>query len=215
VSDLLAKIQSQGQTRIAVITGRPATEIAPMLALASPPEVWGLHGAERLYPDGRRELEAAPIASRAKLDELRAQLRRDALGGIYEDKANAAVMHWRGRSPAQARAIEQRTRALFEPLTKFNGLALLEFDAGVELRIGRNKGDAVREILSQENANSPVTYLGDDLTDEAAFEAVNQARGPHLSVLMRRAFRKTAADLWLKPPSELRTFLKRWLGARS
>ena len=48
-----------------VITGRPAKEIAPLLR-GYPPvvdpmlEVWGLHGAERLYPDGRRELEEAP-----------------------------------------------------------------------------------------------------------------------------------------------------------
>jgi hypothetical protein len=30
---------------------------------------------------------------------------------------------------------------------------------------------------------------------------------------MRRAPRKTAADVWLKPPEELRTFLRMWLEA--
>lgn len=214
VRELLARIQAQGQTRIAVITGRPAGEVAPMLALEFPPEVWGLHGAERLHPDGRRELEPAPVASRTRLDALRAHLKRDALGGLYEDKANAAVIHWRGRSPSQARAIERKARALFEPLAKLRGLIMLEFDAGLELRSGRDKGGAVRAILRQENSNSPVAYLGDDFTDESAFQAVNEARGPHLSVLMRRAMRKTAADVWLTPPSDLRMFLERWLSAR-
>lgn len=92
---------------------------------------------------------------------------------------------------------------------------MLEFDAGLELRSGRDKGGAVRAILRQENSNSPVAYLGDDFTDESAFQAVNEARGPHLSVLMRRARRKTAADVWLTPPSDLRMFLERWLSARS
>jgi trehalose 6-phosphate phosphatase len=59
-----------------------------------------------------------------------------------------------------------------------------------------------------------MTYLGDDLTDEMAFVAVNEAKAPHLSVLMRREKRKTEADLWLRPPDGARMFLKRWLAAR-
>ena len=213
VQQLLARIQSGGRTRIAVITGRPAAEIPPMLPLDPPPEVWGLHGAERFYPDGRRELETISDATQAKLEELRERLKRDALGGLFEDKANAAVMHWRGHSPQQARAIERRTRALFEPLAQLDGLALLEFEAGLELRAGRDKGGAVREILSEEAPSAPVVFLGDDLTDEAAFQAVNEASGPHLSVLVRHAMRKTVADVWLKPPQEIRSFLRSWLEA--
>ena len=210
VRQQLQRIQRQGRTRIAVITGRPAAEIAPMLALDHPIEVWGLHGAERLHPNGHRELENAPPATRARLDEIRAYLRRDALGGLYEDKPNAAVMHWRGHAPARARQIERRTRALFEPLAHLDGIALLEFEAGIELRVGRDKGGAVRQIIAESGDDSPVTYLGDDLSDEAAFRAVNLAGGPHLSVLMRRAWRATAADVWLQPPAGLRTFLARW-----
>ena len=79
--------------------------------------------------------------------------------------------------------------------------------------MGLDKGGAVREIISEAEAGAPVTYLGDDLTDEAAFRAVNEADGPHLSVLMRRERRETAADVWLRPPAELRGFLGRWLKA--
>ena len=53
VRELLAEIQAQGRSRMVAITGRPAAEIAPLLRLDPPLEVWGLHGAERLYPDGR------------------------------------------------------------------------------------------------------------------------------------------------------------------
>jgi trehalose-phosphatase len=211
VRELLRRIQGQGRTRMAVITGRPAAEIAPLLALEPRLEVWGLHGAERLSPDGRRELEEPPPATRARLDELRTHLRRDSLGGLFEDKANGAVMHWRGASPAKARLIEQRTRALFEPLAQLNGLTLLEFEAGLELRAGRDKGEAVEAILKETEAGGPVAFLGDDLTDEVAFRAVNSAQGPHLSVLVRHARRQTEADIWLRPPGELKIFLKRWL----
>jgi len=217
VRELLQRIQQQDRTRMAVITGRPAAEIAPMLALDPPLEVWGLHGAERLYPDGRRELEQAPAATQAKLEELRELLKRDSLGGLFEDKANGVVMHWRGVSRRKAEQTEQRTRALFEPLAKMEGLALLDFDAGLELRVGRDKGGAVEAILTEENAGgraeSPVAYLGDDLSDESAFRAVNRVGRRGLSVLARQKPRETAAKVWLRTPGELRAFLESWARA--
>jgi len=215
VREVLARIGRQGRTRMVVVTGRPAHEIAPLLGISPPLEVWGLHGAERLFPDGRRELEQASFAAREILDKLRAMLKCDSLGGLFEDKANGAVVHWRGASPRKAKLIEQKTRALFEPLAGTGGLILLEFEAGLELRAGCDKGGAVAAILREASAGAqvacPVAYLGDDWTDEAAFRAVNNI-GPHgLSVLMRRQWHETEADVWLRPPIELREFLERWL----
>ena len=215
ITELLERIQRQGTTRIAVITGRPSAEIPPLLGLKLHPEVWGLHGAERLHPDGRCVLDRPPAATRARLNALRRQLKRDPLGGLFEDKRNAAVMHWRGRPPEQAKVIEARTRAVFEPLARLDGLRLLKFESGLELRSGRDKGGAVAALLAESARSVPVTYLGDDITDEPAFSAVNAASGPHLSVLMRRAPRRTEAEVWLRPPAEMRWFLRRWLDARS
>ena len=122
-------------------------------------------------------------------------------------------MHWRGHAPRVAKEIESKTRQLFEPLAKLEGMRLLKFEAGLELRAGRDKGDAVREILREAGDGVPVTYVGDDLTDETAFAAVNEAKSPHLSVLMRREKRPTEADVWLKPPDQMRAFLRRWFEA--
>jgi trehalose-phosphatase len=215
VREALARIQHGHRTRIVVISGRPAKEIAPLLrgdppVLDEPVEVWGLHGAERVHPDGRRELEEASPATQRKLDELREFLRHNNLGGEFEDKQNAAVMHWRGASPRTAKFIETRTRELFEPLAKLEGLTLLEFEGGLELRVGRDKGAAVKALVAEAPAGTPVAYLGDDLTDEAAFRALNKLETPHMTVLMRSEPRETAAMLWLKPPSGLRAFLKKW-----
>lgn len=215
VREAIARILHQGRTRLVVITGRPAREIGPLLRgyppiIDQPIEVWGLHGSERLYADGRRELEEAPAPTQRKLDELREHLRHNNLGGEFEDKPNAAVMHWRGASPRTAKFIEMRTRELFEPLSRMEGLMLLEFEGGLELRVGRDKGAAIRTLVGEVPPGTPVTYLGDDLTDEAAFMALNQIEAPHLSVLMRGEQRETAANLWLRPPSGLRAFLKKW-----
>lgn len=210
VRELLGVIQRDNRTRLTIITGRPAGEINSMLSLPKPVEVWGLHGAERLFADGRHEMQEAPPEALAKLDELRQQLRRDAFGGLVEDKPNAVVMHWRGHTPRQAKHIEQKTRTLFEPAAQVSGLSLLDFEAGVELRVGRDKGGAVDAIVEQAETDTPVVYVGDDLTDESAFCAVNRLQNPHLSVLMRRSWRDTAAEVWLQPPDGLRWFLREW-----
>ena len=212
VRELLKQIQQQGRTRMTMITGRPAQEIRPLLGLEPPLEVWGLHGAERIHVDGRRELEEAPAETQAKLEKLRERLRQDSLGGLFEDKANGVVMHWRGESARKAKLIEQGTRALFEPMARMDGLMLLDFEYGLELRAGRDKGGAVEAILEEHGARWPVAFLGDDLTDEAAFAVVNGLEGAHLSVLVRREPRETEADVWMKPPGELLGFLRRWVG---
>lgn len=215
VTPLLQQIQSQGRTQIVVITGRPPEEIPPLLGLDPAPEVWGLHGAKRLYADGHSEMETQPPGVKQALQMLRRLLKENPIGGLFEDKPNAAVMHWRGYSPSEARAIAQRSQALFEPLAKLEGLRMLRFESGLELRAGRDKGGAVREIVREAGEGLPVTFLGDDVTDEAGFEAVNGAKAPHLSVLVRRVKRETAADIWLKPPQELKEFLQRWIDAQS
>lgn len=216
VRELLMQIQRDARTQMRVISGRPAAEINPMLRLDTPVEVWGLHGAERLLPDGTREMEEPSSEVQDILQNLRERLRQDAFGGLIEDKANGIVMHWRGHSPRRAMLIEQKTRALFEPAAEVKGLSLLPFEAGIELRVGRDKGGAVEAIVASARPGSPVTFLGDDLTDEAAFSAVNAARAPHISVLVRKERRPgTAAEVWLKPPEQLRWFLKQWLHATS
>lgn len=218
VRESIARILHQGRTRLVVITGRPAREISLLLRgnppiIEQPVEVWGLHGAERIHADGRRELELAPSSTQRKLDELREYLRHNNLGGEFEDKPNAAVMHWRGASPRTAKFIEVRTRELFEPMSKMDGLMLLEFEGGLELRVGRDKGGAVDTLIAEAAPGTPVAYVGDDVTDEAAFRAVSSVGGPHLSILMRQDERETAADVWLRPPSGVRVFLKRWYKA--
>jgi trehalose-phosphatase len=222
VRELLSRIQEPHgpslPTKIVFISGRPAAEIGPLLGLGSPVEIWGLHGAERLYADGRRELEQPPESTAAKLNELRVQLRRDSFGGLFEDKPNAVVMHWRGASAAMAVQIAEKSRALFEPLAHLPGLKLLEFESGLELRSGRDKGDAVEAILTdagEDEGHNPVAFLGDDITDEAAFIAVNASRSPHITALVKRSCRETAAAVWLQPPGELRTFLRQWIAACS
>ena len=207
VRELLDRIQLEKRTRIAVISGRPAREPAELLDLDPSPEVWGLHGAE------------LAAKTRSRLDELRERLKRDSFGGRYEDKPNAVVMHWRDVPRDKAEEIEARVSALFEPLAGVDGLSLLKFEAGMELRSGRDKGDAVRLILEEVSGGKPISFpvafLGDDTTDEFAFRAVNALPSERITALVRSEYRNTAADAWLRPPDELLGFLQSWLKAAS
>jgi trehalose 6-phosphate phosphatase len=196
--------------RLNTIQKQRKTRIAALLGVEQPIEVWGLHGAERLYADGRCELEWIPENLEQQLEALRERLRRDSFGGVFEDKPNAAVMHWRGAAPEVARGIEEQTRALFEPLARERGFRLLQFEAGLELRAGRDKSAAVKALLAERREGGPAAFLGDDITDEEGFGAL---RGRGLTVLVRPEWRATAAEVWLRPPEELHSFLDRWIAA--
>lgn len=70
------------------------------------------------------------------------------------------------------------------------------------------EGDAVATIPEELDRDAQIAVLGDDLTDEDAFRILND-RG--LTVLARPEYRKTSAQVWLRPPQELMAFLAGWL----
>jgi trehalose-phosphatase len=212
VRELLERIQCAGRTTIAVVTGRPACETAPLLGIIPPPEVWGLHGAERLDAAGWLEQQTLEVEDREALAAVLELLPlADLARGVrIERKWNAITVHWRGVSARRVQATKARVMELFQQAAQTARMRCMLFDGGVELCAGRNKGDAVRLILQGLAAATPVAYLGDDETDEDAFQAL-EGRG--LGILVRRRQRPTAAHAWLRPPGELRDFLAAWLHA--
>ena len=94
-----------------------------------------------------------------------------------------------------------------------DGLELQAFDGGVELRPrGFHKGRVVERAFAELGPGAAVAYLGDDRTDEDAFEAI---AGRGLAVLVRPENRPTRAEAWLRPPGELLDFLEEWNAACS
>ena len=210
VSDLLDKLVRTTETRVVVITGRPAKEIQPLLGIVPHLEVWGSHGLERLRRDGSYQVVAMGEGALQALAEADAAVFEEGLDKAMESKPGAVAVHWRGLGRAAKEVREAAYRAL-QPLSGKHGLVLAAFDGGLELRVGsRNKADAVRSVLSELPSDACVAYLGDDRSDEDAFRALRD-RG--LRVLVRPQQRPTEADVWLKPPEELIDFLAEWLRA--
>lgn len=207
--DILDAIVAEGSTRLVIVSGRWTEDLLPLLGMKEQPEVWGCHGWERLWSDGRHEQGELPGPVDQALEQADQWAKEQGLEEQVERKPASVALHWRGRSDEDRERIHSGGQEAWGDIAENSELELHEFDGGLELRYpGRDKGYAVRQLLSEESARTVFAYLGDDRTDEDAFSAL-QERG--LNVLVRSEYRQTAADLWIEPPEELLWFLRRWL----
>ncbi len=210
VPELLDAIMSTCRTRVALISGRAAREIPPLLGIRPHPEIWGTYGFERLGSDGAYSVLPMKPEEQLALEQAAFGLEAEGVQELMEPKPGALAVHWRGLRAAHA---EEVRASAYRVLAPFAGrdLWLAEFDCGLELRVrARSKGDVVHTILAEHGRHLSAAYLGDDASDEDAFHAL-EGRG--LSVLVRSAYRFTAAQLWIRPPAELVEFLTNWVRA--
>ncbi|OGP60939.1 MAG: trehalose-phosphatase [Deltaproteobacteria bacterium RBG_13_61_14] len=208
VREALDRILAGRTSRLVLVSGRWTKDLIPLLGLRELPEIWGCHGLERLFPDGRYEIAPMDERSVQALAEADHWAEAQGWGERCEAKPGSIALHWRGLAPAEQEALSRQFREAWAVRGPASGLELHDFDGGLELRApGRNKGDAVETILAEAGPEAAAAYLGDDLTDEDAFGAI---RGRGLSVLVREQWRETAAELWLRPPGELVEWLNQW-----
>ena len=211
LENLLQQIADTGRTRLVIVTGRDAREIPPLLRLHPSPEVWGAHGLQRLKIDGSCEMPEIPAGVVHALDDGKRWLADLGLEESAEMKPGSIAVHWRAvEDEEEASKLRGRVLLGWFPIAERASLRLLEFDGGAEMRMpDQDKGHAVQTVL-KETEGAPIAYLGDDATDERAFQALDPVG---LTVLVRPTQRRTCAQAWLKPPDELMEFLSRWLEA--
>jgi trehalose 6-phosphate phosphatase len=206
---LIERIRKTTNTRLVIVTGRRAPEVSKLLGLKKV-EIWGCHGLSRLRPDGTYDLPILDDDAVGKIAKANELLRQAGLFDLLEFKPAATAIHWRGME-GEANKLARKVEKVWSKLHGHQGLELLKFDGGMEIRVaGTNKGNAVRTILGEKGGNSAIAYLGDDHTDENAFEAL---RGRGLSVLVRAEYRPTLADVWIQPPEGVMSFLADWARA--
>lgn len=194
-------------TRVIVVSGRWSEDLLPLLRFDPLPEVWASHGHERVYRDGRYRHAPLDADATGALAAAYHAIVSAQLTDYCERKPASLALHWRGLDDDTAQRIRTVADRQWAQLSARH-FRVLEFDGGVELCIrGHDKGAAVRTILSELPSAAAVAYLGDDNTDEDAFKAL---RGHGLGVLVRPIHRATAADVWLRPPTELLSFLSEW-----
>ncbi len=212
VRQLLIELMNESPTRVVVISGRSVAALTTLLAMEHPPELWGSHGFERRLPTGEVVAPEMPEQSRAMLDEIAKWSREHIEASQREPKPAGYAFHWRGLDDQASRNLRQTVQDQWRDSLPDAGLSMHEFDGGLEVRLQHiDKGRAVRYLLSDTASDCMVAYLGDDLTDEDAFAALETMGHRGMSVLVREQFRPTIAKAWLRPPDELLGFMRRWL----
>jgi len=213
IPETIDAIVEAGGTRVVVISGRRASDIPALLGTRHALEVWGCHGWERLLPNGALTIEPVPKEARDAL--IAAGVSADPvqrLGARLERKPSSLALHWRDVPEERIARIRLAVEEQWASLCRSAPLVLMPFDGGLELRAsGRSKAHAVESVLNESAADTPAAFLGDDVTDEDAFIAL---QGRALCVLVRSERRPSAASVWLRPPRELAAFLQRWQRAR-
>ncbi len=176
VPAVLTRLAAAG-IRVAVVTGRPAGTAVAYADIAEVPGlvVLGHYGLERWEAGrltGPEELSGVHDARR-RLPDLLAQA--GAPEGTYvEDKGAAVAVHTRRTADPQA-ALDLLRTPLAE-LAEQTGLVVEPGRFVLELRpAGGDKGDAMRSLV-EEQSPSAVVFVGDDLGDLAAFDAVDALR---------------------------------------
>ncbi len=211
VIEVIESIMQSERCRVVLISGRGIDDIVRLVPLKRQFEIWGSHGWERKMPDGRYLAPQLGDDITASLEEAYRILVDEELSSRCERKPASLAFHWRGLTPDEITRLRNLVYDRWGPIAERSGLLIRDFSGGTELRPpGRDKGYAVKTILSEYHEKPAVAYLGDDRTDEDAFRAL-ESKG--LRVLVTDEFHSTAADVWLRPPDELVEFLGMWAEA--
>lgn len=163
---------------IAAVSGRPAHQVAGLLDLPHAPGfvIVGNHGFE-MYRGGRLtrppDLDPYLPVLAGIADRARAEL---TLPGIFvEDKTATLSLHYRGT--ADLDAAQDAVLRWAHAAAGHHGLKVTQGRRVVEIRppLDYDKGRAVLGLIDDYDLRG-VIYLGDDLTDLDAFEALRAWR---------------------------------------
>jgi trehalose 6-phosphate phosphatase len=197
---LLERLRRRLDGRLAIVSGRSLADLerhVPLSGIAFS----GSHGLELRLADGT----ALPLSVPIGLDDVHERVRRfagTAEGLLVEEKPAGIALHYR-LAPEMAGPAE----AFMDALAGERGWTVQRGSMVVELRpTGATKGDALRAFMTEPKflAARPV-FVGDDLTDEHAFEAAAGLGGAGILVGPERA---TAAGYRLESVASVAEWLR-------
>lgn len=177
---LIERLHAWTGGAVALITGRSIADVDTFLPLEGL-AVAGQHGVELRTPDGRHSVHQGPVEGlQAVRDRLAAVVTRHP-GLLAEFKGVSVALHYRAvpQLAGYAHRVIRGLQSRFLP-----GYAVQAGKRVVELKpAGKDKGIALTELMREPPfAGRLPVFIGDDSTDELAFNVVNGMGGHSIKV---------------------------------
>jgi trehalose 6-phosphate phosphatase len=204
---VLRRIVSLPSLALVVVSGRSLTNLRELLPIRGL-NYLGSHGAEGLIAGEAWTLKV-DTGDKEEQEELQRQLigKLAYLSGWWlETKSMGFALHYRQARPNEEEKIMSVLESWLAQVDRSGRHQILRGKKVVEiLPLGVSKGAAIHEILLFPGFSDqfPV-YLGDDVTDESAFQVL-QGRG--LTIKVGVGTGVTAATYLLPHPAAVRQFL--------
>lgn len=206
----LQELLALDNTTTTLVSGRPIHEIQTLTDLDNV-IIAGTHGFEIFRP-GQGITQLLPDGDiPERLDSIEGIATNIVGPELAERKIATVALHTRKLEPMAAERAQQEFRELVDPIVG-GELEVRDFNGGVEVRIpARDKGVAIREILEELPPADLVVYIGDDDTDEDAFNALP---GHGLGIKVGSPDSPTAAAGRLADCDDVLQFLTDWIATK-
>jgi len=180
LAEILSDLAGMLGGAVALVSGRRIETLDHLFAPVRLPAA-GLHGLERRDADGATTRAATRGAA---LGAVRNAFRAFAgahPGVLIEDKEMTIALHYRGAPDRGDDAIALATKLIAED---GSGLKIQRGKMVVEIRPdGPDKGSVIETFMAEPPfAGRIPVFVGDDVTDEDGFEAVNRMGGQSVRV---------------------------------
>jgi trehalose 6-phosphate phosphatase len=198
---------------VAVLSGRDLADVTKRVGV---PGAWyaGSHGFELTAPDGTHHQNDDAAAAIPVLEQAAGQL-RDQLGAIagvvVEHKRFGVAVHYRNAERDRVGEVLAAVRAAGrrDELRVTTGREVIELRPDLDWDKGKTLRWVIDHLHQAGSASLTPVYLGDDITDEDAFDAV---RADGVPILVRHGDdgdRATAALFALDSPARAGEFTDR------
>ena len=195
------------QTPVAILSGRDLDDVRQRAGIDDIVYA-GSHGFDIAGPHGLRRQMATEFLPKLDTVENELHKRLDGISGaLVERKRFSIAAHYRNVKeediPRVKRAVAEAA-ARHRELRRIDGKKVYELLPDVEC----DKGKAVLwllEALGLDRENSRSIYIGDDVTDEDPFRALEQCG---IGIVVGEQSQPTAARYSLRDPAEVERFLR-------
>ena len=198
------------QCTVAIISGRDRQDVADLVGLEE--LIYsGSHGFDITGPDFDMKHESARQCL-PEFEKAEKEL-KESLTGIdgskVERKLFAIAVHYRNVADEDLALVEEKVDKIYKEYSCFKkagGKKIIELKPDIDW----HKGKALLWLLDKLNLNKPGVlpiYIGDDFTDEDAFDAIREKNG--IGILVGDHGEKTSANYKLEDPTEVKAFLNK------